>query len=126
MYSLISQARRNEIQRHNEKVRQNKEILKALSEAVLYLSKQELAFRGHESEDSLNDGNYRELLESYAKLDCVFERRLHGRLAKSGQGGDSRFTGVSPEIQNDLIRCLDSTFEDTIVKEIDECICGFK
>ncbi|XP_028406454.1 zinc finger MYM-type protein 1-like [Dendronephthya gigantea] len=120
--SLISQARRDEIQRHNEEVRQNREILKTITEAVLYLSKQELAFRGHdESEDSLNRGNYRELLESYAKLDSVFERRLHGRLAESGQGGDSRFTGVSPEIQNDLICCLDSIIEDTIFKEINEC-----
>ena len=43
------------------------------------------------------------------------------RLADSAQEGDSRFTGVSSEIQNDLIRCLDSIFEDTIVTEIDEC-----
>ena len=56
----FSQAWRDEIQRHNEEVRQNREILKTVTEAVLYLSKQELAFRGHdESEDSLNKGNYR-------------------------------------------------------------------
>ena len=56
--SLLSQARRDEIQRHNEEVRQNREILKTVTEAVLYLSKQELAFRGHdESEDSLNKGD---------------------------------------------------------------------
>ena len=70
----FSQARRDEIQRHNEEVRQNREILKTVTEAVLYLSKQELAFRGHdESEDSLNKGNYRELLESFAKFDSVFD-----------------------------------------------------
>ena len=34
------------IQRHNEELRQNREILKTVTEAVLYLSKQELAFRG--------------------------------------------------------------------------------
>ena len=39
-------ARRDEIQRHNEEVRQNREILKTVTETVLYLSKQELAFRG--------------------------------------------------------------------------------
>ncbi|XP_028403153.1 uncharacterized protein LOC114525891 [Dendronephthya gigantea] len=118
--SLLSQARRDEIQRHNEEVRQNREILKTETEAVLYLSKQELAFRGHdEKEDSLNKGNYRELLESFAKFDSVFERRLHGRLAESGRGG--RFTGVSPEIQNDLINCIDSVIDDVIMKEIDDC-----
>ena len=106
--SLLSQARRDEIQRHNEEVRQNREILKTVTEAVLYLSKQELAFRGHdESEDSLNKGNYRELLEFFAKFDSVFERQLHGRLAESEQGRDGHFTGVSPDIQNDLISCLD-------------------
>ena len=37
--------------------------------------KQELAFRGHdESEDSLSKGNYRQLLECFAKFDSVFER----------------------------------------------------
>jgi uncharacterized protein (DUF488 family) len=86
--SLISQARRDEIQCHNEEVRQNREILKTITEAVLYLSKQELVFRGHnESEDSLSKGNYRELLESFAKFDSVFERRLHDRLAESERGG---------------------------------------
>jgi hypothetical protein len=159
--SLIPQARQDEIQCHNEEVRQNREILKTITEAVLYLSRQELAFRGHdESEDSFyacltisagndlrnlmflimlvlpyrlvmtsginvpyyacltisagNDlwnlmcrGNYRELLESFAKFDSVFEWRLHGRLAESERGGvgGGRFNGVSPEIQNDLINC---------------------
>ena len=42
-------------------------------------------------------------------------------MAESGQSGDSRFTAVSPEIQNDLICCLDSIIEDAIVKEIDKC-----
>ena len=73
---LFSRARREEVQRHNEQVRQNRETLKTNSEAVLFLSKQELAFRGHdESNDSLNKGNYRELLECFAKFDSVFERR---------------------------------------------------
>ena len=89
---------------------------------MLYLSKQELAFRGDdESEDSLSKGNYRELLECFAKFDSVFERRLHGRLAESERGRDGRFTGVSPEIQNDIINCLDSIIDDEIMKEIDDC-----
>ncbi len=31
------------------------------------------------------------------------------------------FTGVSPEIQNDLINCLASVIDDETVKEIDDC-----
>ena len=38
---MISQARREEIKRHNEEVRQNREILKTITNAVLYLGKQE-------------------------------------------------------------------------------------
>ncbi len=89
------------------------------------MSKQELAFRGHdESEESLNKGNYRELLESICKFDSVFERGLHGRLAepeRDGPRGGGHFTGVYPEIQNDLINCLASVTDDEIVKEIDDC-----
>ena len=119
---LISQARRDEIQRHNEEVRQNREMLKNLTQAVLYLSRQELAFRGHdESNDSLNRGNHRELLERFARMDSVFERQLHGRLAESSLRGGGRFTGVSPDIQNDLINCLDMIIENDILKEMDNC-----
>ena len=40
-----------------------------------------MAFRGHdESSTSLNQGNYRELLKFFGKLDSVLDRRLHGRL----------------------------------------------
>ena len=106
--SLISQARCDEIQRHNEEVSQDREMLKTITEAVLYLSRQELAFRRHdESNESLNRENYRELLECFAKMDSVFGGRLHGRLAESrlmgGGGGGRQCTGVSPDIQNDLI-----------------------
>ena len=58
------------MQRHNEQVRQNRETLKTISEAILFLSKQELTFRCHdESRDGLNKGNYWELLECFAKYD---------------------------------------------------------
>ena len=66
--SLILQARHDEIQHHNEEVSQNREMLKTITEAVLYLSRQELEFRWHdESNESLNRGNYRELLECFWK-----------------------------------------------------------
>ena len=85
---IFSRSRRKEIERFNEEVRQNRVTLNNLSEAVLYLSKQELSFRGHdESSVSLNKGkNYRELLELIAKFDPQFERRLHGRLEDSQRG----------------------------------------
>ena len=120
---LFSRARREEIERHNEEVRQNREMLRTLSEAVLYLVKQEILLRGHdESSASFNKGNYRELLECLAKFDSVFERRFHGRLADSERAsGGGVFTGVSADIQNDPIECIDMIIQDQIDKEIQEC-----
>ena len=120
---LFSRARREEIERHNEEVRQNREMLRTLFEAVRYSAKQELPFRGHdESSASLNKGNYRGLLECLAKFDSVFERRFHGRLADSERVSGGRvFPGVSADIQNDLIECIDMIIQDQIDKEIQEC-----
>ena len=57
---LFSRARGEEVQRHNEQVRQNRETLKTTSEAISFLSKQELAFWCH---DKCRDGhNVRKLL----------------------------------------------------------------
>ena len=119
---LFSRARREEAERHNEEVRQNREMLNTLSEAVLFLAKQEVAFRGHdESSSSLNKGNYRELLALIGKFDSVFERRLHGRLEAFERGHVGSFTGVSADIQNDLIECIDSVIQDQIDTEIQNC-----
>ena len=119
---MFSRARREEIERHNDEVRQNRGMLRTLSEAVLYLSRQELPFRGHdESSNSLNRGNYRELLESFAKFDTVFERRLHGKVGKSERGNTGVFTGVSGDTQNDLIECIDSVIQDQIDEEVQQC-----
>ena len=84
---VLSKAGRDEIERHNEGVKQNREMLKTISEAVLFLARQELEFRGHdESKDSPNNGNYRQLLETFVKFDSVFDRRLHGRLNETERG----------------------------------------
>ena len=120
---LFLRARREAVERFNEEVRQNREMLKNITEAVLYLGRQEMAFRGHdESSTSLNQGNYRQLLRSYSKLDSVFDRRLHGRLQqaeRSDSGGV--FTGVSSDVQNDVIECIESVIEDQINEEVSEC-----
>jgi hypothetical protein len=60
----VREARSEEIKHHNEEVRQNRDILMTITStnAVLYLGKQEMPFRGHdESSDSLDKGNYMEL-----------------------------------------------------------------
>ena len=116
---LFSRARREEVQRHNEQVRQNRETLKTITEAILFLSKQ--ALRCHdESRDVLNKGNYWELLECFAKFDSVFERRLHRELTEGERVHSGVFTGVSSEIKHDLIECIDSVIQDQIDKKIED------
>ena len=119
---LFLRGRREEVERYDKEVRQNRETLINIGEAVLYLAKQELAFRGHdESRTSLNQGNYRELLKVFGKLDSVFDHRLHGRLqaAEKPDSGGS-FTGVSPQAQNDLIvNALTVLFRIKLIQKLD-------
>ncbi len=78
----MARARREEITHHNQEVSENREMLKTISEAVLFLSKMELPFRGHdESSVNLNKGNFWELLECLAKFYSVFDRRLQWEIA---------------------------------------------
>ena len=94
---VFSRAGREESDGHNEHIRQNRDMLKTISEAVLFLAKQELPFRGHEeSTGILNKGTYRELLQCYTKFDLVFERRLDRKVEQSERSGGV-FTGVSPD-----------------------------
>lgn len=52
---MFSRARMEAVETYNEGVIQNREMLKNLTEALLYLERQELSFRGHdESSKSLN------------------------------------------------------------------------
>ena len=50
---------------------------------------------------------------------------LHGRLQEAERcesgGGGGVFTGVSSDVQNDVIECIDSVIEDQISKEVSEC-----
>ncbi|KAH0818870.1 hypothetical protein GEV33_003921 [Tenebrio molitor] len=60
--AALDSGHRVSILRHNEKMEENRDILKRLVDMTLYLSIQELVFRGHdETETSLNQGNFKEL-----------------------------------------------------------------
>ena len=79
---------------------------------VCFLSAQEMAFRGHdESRDSVNKGNYVELV----KLLSEYDEKLKYHLEHS-----SAFTGMSNLIQNDLIASVSNVLMDRIKREINE------
>ena len=102
----LSEAFKKSVEEYNEKVKQNRYVLRNLIDAVCYLGKQELAFRGHdEGEESEIKGNYKELLSLFAKRDDIFRHHLETSTV---------FSGVSSVIQNDIIEAI-SNF---MIKEI--------
>lgn len=106
----ISESRRLAAQKHNEQVGINRRILARMIHVVCYLGKQELAFRGHrENTESLNKGNYLELLDLLAQE----EQFLKDHFITS-----SIFKGTSNTIQNDLIQCVTKVLNSKILKEI--------
>ena len=116
MYDIvtaISESAKLERERHNKLVEENREYLKHLINAILYLCKQELPLRRHdEVEDSLNKGNYRELLQCFSKIDSVFASKL------SAKEGSKQFSGISRTIQNEIISAIDNVIADVIYAEI--------
>ena len=66
----LNEQQRLNVSFHNSKVKENREILKVFINATCFFAKQELAFRGNdESANSLNRGNYVELICTLAEND---------------------------------------------------------
>ena len=108
----LEEQQRRETSLHNERVRKKQEILKRLIDCVIFLGQQELPFWGHdEGKESLNRGNYLELLSLLSDYDAD----LRNHLATA-----TIFTGTSGKIQNDIINAVSDVLNDAIKKEIDQ------
>lgn len=107
----LDQASVISVQRHNEKVRKNRDIMKRFIIAALYLGRQEQAFRGHNESatSSSNRGNFVELVQAFAEFDTAVAEHL---------GSSTVFTGMSNTIQNDIIESIAHVIKDEIDKEI--------
>lgn len=78
IHSSLNSAYRENILRHNKIVDENRAILKRLIDMVIYLATQEQGFRGHdESENSINQGNFRELAHLLSRYDEKFADRIN-------------------------------------------------
>lgn len=109
--SAFDNTRRNEIISHNNQVRENRSNVKRLIDATIFLASQNLAFRGHdETKDSVNRGNYRELLALLSKYDSSFNNFIENKV----------FSGTSKTIQNDIIYSLSFVLKSRISKEIQD------
>jgi hypothetical protein len=90
-------------------VQENRQHIKLLFKAAIYLAKQGLAFRGDdETNDSLNKGNYIELLQNITYENPASQEKLQRRYGHY----------TSPEIQNDIIGIIAESVRKQILHNI--------
>ena len=87
--------------RYNFEVSKNREMLKHHVRAVFFLVSQGLALRGHnETKASTNRGNYVQLVEEFSRFSC------NEKMERILKEDNPTFSGLSPDIQNDIVQCL--------------------
>ena len=97
------------IQRRNNEVTKNRAMLKHHIRAASFLVCQGLAFRGHdESKTSSNRGNYIELIDMYSQFS------LDDKVLEALESEKAAFSGLSSDIQNDIISCMYTLLMDEI------------
>ncbi|XP_045508255.1 zinc finger MYM-type protein 1-like [Colias croceus] len=100
----LDSAYRESIREFNDRVDENRHILRRLIDCVLFCGAFQFALRGHdESSESLNPGIYRGLVDFVTDIDLAMKQHLTNK---------SVFKGTSKSIQNDI---LDAIYE--------VCIC---
>ncbi len=104
--TLLDEQIKESVTIHNQKVKENRLILRCFIDATCFLAKQELAFR-----DSKNNGNFSELIGLLSEYDS----RLASHLETS-----TVFKGTSNRIQNDLISSVAAVIRKSISKEVSE------
>ncbi|XP_049782813.1 uncharacterized protein LOC126184465 [Schistocerca cancellata] len=109
----LSEAARLTAIKYNEQVAPSRRVLARFIQAIVFLCKQELAFRGYrEDEYSSNKGKNLELLDLLAQG----EQLIRDHLSSS-----STFKGTSPDIQNDVIEMITLAVNKKIRSEIQNC-----
>ena len=94
-----------------EQVVHNQHYVKTLAEIILLCCHQEIALRGHrEGKDSINKGNFLEILNLVASHDPVINERL------TNGPRNARYT--SPDIQNTLISVMGSMVRESICTSV--------
>lgn len=108
--TCLSEAYKKNIEKYNETIKNNRYVVSRLIDATCYLAKQELPFRGHDEQvTSTNRGNYVELVNLMGTLDL----KLSGHLSTA-----TVFSGLSGDIQNDLIQSISNVLLRKIALEI--------
>jgi hypothetical protein len=98
---------------HKDIVKRNREYLGRLVQIILYLAQQGVAFRGHdESSDSLNKGNFLELVDLISKIDPTFQHNMTNMPTNA--------TYLSHHTQNDIIQICAKFIKDDIIRDIQD------
>ena len=108
----LSSAHKQAIERHNNDVRRNREVLSRIIDCVKFCGTNELALRGHnEKTGSDNQGIFLNLVKYTSEIDSMFKSHLES---------SSPFKGLSKSIQNELLECMLNVFREEILAEIEE------
>ncbi|XP_044765413.1 zinc finger MYM-type protein 1-like [Coccinella septempunctata] len=111
----IDAAHQDGMERERKKWR---DILHRLLDITLFLSKQNLPFRGHREDiDSDNRGNFLELVNLLSHYDPVLKEHSI-RLQQSLEAGMIPVSYLSPAVQNEFISLLGNAVKKEIISEI--------
>ena len=113
----LSSAASDQRNQYNAEVKRNRDFLEHHVRATIFLATQGLSFRGHEEDkDSSNRGNFVKILENFQFYSG--NKRLADSLFHSSR---PVFSGLSGDIQNELIECLYEVVMVHIKEEINNC-----
>ena len=88
-------------------ISQNRHYIETIADTILLCSRQQIALRGHrESSNSMNRGNFLEILHFIAKRDPAVKHRL--------ENGPKNAKYTSPEIQNLILHIMAGTLQQKI------------
>ncbi|CAI6375223.1 unnamed protein product [Macrosiphum euphorbiae] len=99
----------------NQKIADNREILKVVIDVLVYIARQNISLRGNnESCSSMNKGNFLELLQLLAKYHPILQNQLN----KIGNKKKNRLTLLSHDSQNKLLKILADIVRSFILKQV--------
>lgn len=106
----LNEAYRVGVRKHNAEVDKNRYILSKLIDCIRFCGAFELALRGHdETEESLNPGVFRGLVDFVSSIDSAMETHLKTATV---------FKGTSKTIQNELLDCMLEVIRDYIIQQL--------
>lgn len=99
----------------NSQIAENREIVKIIFEALLYLARQNNAFRGHDEHwSSSNQGNFLELVKLLGKYNPL----LSAHLSKIQSVQKNRLTFLSNVSQNNMLSVMGEMVREEILKRV--------